>query len=111
MAVHQHLRRSRGIAFGTLIQRKLIRIHRLIFVDPSLDVPAREIAPVAARECSGPEAPHGRALPVAIVDAAGRAAHPWILKGQTERPSPRRARYAILPLSATGRRHTQCRQK
>jgi|SRR6266702_1144866 len=109
MAIHQHLRRSRGIAFGALIQRKLIRIDWLIFVDPGLDMPVCEIAPVATRECSCPEATHGRPLPVAIVDAAGRAVHPWILKGQTERPSPRRARYVILPLSDTGRQHTECR--
>src|SRR5580698_5678920 len=111
MAIHQHLCRSRSIAFGALIQRKLIRIDWLIFVYPGLDVPACEIAPVATRKCSCPEAAHWRPLPVAIVDAAGRATHSWILKGKTERPSPRRARYVVLPPSATGQQHTECRQE
>ena len=66
----QHLRHPLGGAFRFLIHGKLIGPHRLIFVHPGFDVPAREVAAIGAREGARAQAPDRRTLPVAVVDHA-----------------------------------------
>lgn len=88
MAVHQHLRCAIGIALRLLKHGKLIGIYRLIFMDPGLDVPTRKVSPIAAGKCSGAEAAHRNALPIAIVDIAGNARHAWIRQWQPQRAFP-----------------------
>ncbi len=63
----QHLRNALS-AFSFLIHGKLVRPHRLIFVDTALDVPARKVAAISARESSGAEAADRSALPVTVVN-------------------------------------------
>ena len=45
-----------------------------IFVDCGLDMPAGEVAAIAAGKRSGSEAADGNALPVAVINIAGRRA-------------------------------------
>ena len=71
MSGGQHLRDALA-AFGFLIHGELVRPDRLIFVHAALDVPAREVSAIGARESSGAESTHGCTLPVAIINHSGR---------------------------------------
>ena len=71
MSGGQHLRDALA-AFGFLIHGELVRPDRLIFVHAALDVPAREVSAIGARESPGAESPYGCTLPVAIINHSGR---------------------------------------
>src|ERR1700674_1552862 len=55
-------------ALGFLINGKLVGVNSFVFVDASLQVPARKIAAVGARECAGTKTADRRALPITVVD-------------------------------------------
>src|SRR5215470_12693539 len=55
-------------AFRFLVNGKLIRPDRLVFVNARLQVPAGKVTAISAREGTGSESADGRALPVAVVD-------------------------------------------
>ncbi len=88
MAVHQHLRDAVSVAFRLLKHRELIGIHWLIFVDGSFDVPAREIAAIAAGKRSCSQAANGNTLPIAIVDISGNPCDSGVRQGETQRALP-----------------------
>ena len=86
-------------ALGLLIHRKLVCPDGLIFVHATLDVPAREISAIGARECSRPEAAHRSALPIAVVDHArcgeGRLASAGIIEWLANAALPGRFRDGV----------------
>src|SRR5581483_917673 len=71
MARREHLRNGVG-AFGLLINGELVRPDRLVFVNAGLHVPARKVAAIRARKSSRAEATNRSALPVSIIDHAGK---------------------------------------
>ena len=88
LAVHQHLGYTPCVAFRLLEHRELIGIHRLIFMDAGLDVPACEIAAITARERACTKATHGDALPIAVINITDIARHPGILERKSQGPLP-----------------------
>ena len=88
LPVHQHLRHSFRVPFRLLEHRELIGVHRLIFMDRRLDVPARKVSAIAARERARPQPSHRNALPVAVIDVARRPRLARVLERQTQGPFP-----------------------
>lgn len=76
------------LSSGSLVRGELIGVTNLVFVYPGFDVPAREIATIGPRKCSGAEAADGRLLPVAVVDASRILGNVWILEWQPDRSAP-----------------------
>src|SRR5262249_11336824 len=63
----EHLR-NRFPSLRFLIHGELVRPDRLIFVHAALDMPAREVSAIGARESAGAKSANGRTLPVAVVN-------------------------------------------
>src|ERR1700686_1018766 len=55
-------------ALGFLVNGKLVGVNSFVFMDASLQVPTRKVAPVGARECAGAKTADRSALPVTVVD-------------------------------------------
>ena len=68
MIGHEHTRGSRGLTGNLLKHGKLVGGHGDVFVDAALEVPARKVAAISARESAGAESAYGGALPIAIVN-------------------------------------------
>src|SRR5258708_23453243 len=88
MIRHQDLRGTLRVAFRLLKHGELIGIGCFIFVNAGFNVPARKIAAIGSRKCSGAEAPHGSALPVAVINVGAAAFNTWIFYGQSEGALP-----------------------
>ena len=83
LSVHQHLRHAFRVSLRLLEHRELIGVHRLIFMDRRLDVPACKVPAIAARERARPQPSHRNTLPVAVIDVARRPRLTRVLERQT----------------------------
>jgi hypothetical protein len=88
MPVQQYLGGSLGFTLGLLEHGELVCVDRFILVVRGFDMPAREIAAIAARKSSGSQAPYWNTLPVAVIDVARYACNTRILKRKPQSALP-----------------------
>src|SRR5882724_9288611 len=107
MIGHKYTRSSRGFADNLLEHGELVGGHRNIFVDATLEVPAREVAAIGAREGSGAESADRGALPIAVVDVGFVFADAGSLERLPERPAPRDFRDLVAQTGLRDQQHAQ----
>src|ERR1700721_2030580 len=84
MAIHQDTGDAMCISVRLLEHGELIGIHRLIFVNPGLNMPACKVAAIAAGKSSRAQAPNGNSLPIAVVNISGNARNPRVVEWKSE---------------------------
>ena len=75
---------ARGIALYLLEHGELIRVHRLIFMDARLDMPAREVSAITPGKRPRAKSADRNSLPVAVINVSRDARHARVFKRQSE---------------------------
>src|SRR5438477_7749939 len=105
MIGHEHTCGSTGFAGNLLKHGELVGRYGNVFVDTALDMPAREIAAIGARECAGAESADWDALPVAVVDVGFVFADTRIFERLPERSAPGNFRDFVAQTELRKQRH------